>query len=108
LPAENGSITDKHEEAEIYIPQKDIWVAVSADPVKDDDQVTSHFVHIIRDITYRKQAEQTLAKLNSDLQKTVEELQKSKPGTALLRPRYRPRPQIAAAGNRNSLKSISP
>ncbi len=69
--------TNKHEEAELYIPQKDIWIAVSADPVNNDDGQTAYFVHTIRDITYRKKTEQVLAKLNHDLHKTVQELKKT-------------------------------
>jgi two-component system sensor kinase FixL len=69
--------TNKHEEAELYIPQKDIWVAVSADPIIDEDGDPPCFVFIIRDITYRKNSEQILAKLNADLHKTVLELKKS-------------------------------
>ena len=69
--------TNKHEEAELYLPSKDAWVAVSADPVIDDEGNTACFVHIIRDITYRKKTEQILAKLNQDLHKTVQELKKS-------------------------------
>jgi two-component system, LuxR family, sensor kinase FixL len=69
--------TNKHEEAELYIPQKDTWVAVSADPVTDDEGNAAGFVHIIRDITYRKKTEQVLAKLNQDLHKTVREIKNS-------------------------------
>ncbi len=69
--------TNKHEEAELYIPQKDIWVAVSADPAIDDEGNTKCFVHIIRDITYRKKTEQILAKLNQNLHQIVQELKKS-------------------------------
>ena len=69
--------TNKHEEAEMYIPQKDTWIAVSADPVNNDEGDTAYFVHTIRDITYRKKTEQILAKLNQDLHKTVQELKKS-------------------------------
>ena len=76
-PLQMAKQTNKHEEAELYMPQKDVWVAVSADPVIDDEGDTAYFVHIIRDITYRKKAEQTLAKLNDDLHKTVLELKNS-------------------------------
>lgn len=71
--------TNKHEEAEAYLPSKDAWVAVSADPANgdDDEDTAACFVHIIRDITYRKKTEQVLAKLNQDLHKTVQELKKS-------------------------------
>jgi two-component system sensor kinase FixL len=76
-PLATAKQTNKHEEAEIYIPQKDIWVAVSADPMTDDDGKTSYFVHIVRDITYRKKNEQILGKLNQDLHKTVQDLKRS-------------------------------
>jgi len=69
--------TNKHEEAELYISNKDVWVALSADPIIDDDGAPACFVHIIRDITYRKKTEQTLAKLNEDLHKTVLDLKNS-------------------------------
>ncbi|MCJ7728584.1 MAG: ATP-binding protein [Sedimentisphaerales bacterium] len=69
--------TNKHEEAELYLPSKDAWVAVSADPAINVEDTTACFVHIIRDITYRKKTEQVLAKLNQDLHKTVQELKKS-------------------------------
>jgi PAS domain S-box-containing protein len=69
--------TNKHEEVELYVSQKDIWVAVSADPIIDEDGDPPCFVFIIRDITYRKKSEQILAKLNADLHKTILELKKS-------------------------------
>jgi two-component system sensor kinase FixL len=76
-PLKMASQTNKHEDAELYIPQKDIWVAVSADPVGDEDEGVSYFVYIVRDITYRKKSEQILAKLNQDLHQTVQKLKKS-------------------------------
>jgi two-component system, LuxR family, sensor kinase FixL len=76
-PLKMATQTNKHEDAEIYIPEKDIWVAVSADPVSDDVEDTPFFVHIIRDITYRKKAEETVSKLNQDLHQIVQELKKS-------------------------------
>jgi PAS domain S-box-containing protein len=70
-------LTGKHEEIELYISQKDIWVAVSADPIIDEDDGPPCYVFIIRDITYRKKSEEILAKLNGDLHKMVLELKKS-------------------------------
>jgi two-component system, LuxR family, sensor kinase FixL len=69
--------TNKHEETELYLPKKDTWVVASADPVMDDNGDTAYYVYILRDITYRKKSEQTLAKLNQDLSKTVKELETS-------------------------------
>jgi PAS domain S-box-containing protein len=82
LPPDNCPLkiakqTVKHEETELYLSQKDVWVVASADPVMDDDGDTAYFVHILRDITYRKKSEETLAKLNQDLSKTVKELEVS-------------------------------
>ena len=82
LPPDNWPLTiarqtNKHEDAELYVSQKDAWIAVSADPVANDMGDIAYFVHIIRDITYRKKAEQTLAKLNIELHKTVKDLENS-------------------------------
>jgi two-component system, LuxR family, sensor kinase FixL len=82
LPPDNCPLkiarqTNKHEETELYISHKDAWAVVSADPVMADDGDTAYFVYILRDITYRKKAEETLAKLNKDLNKTVSDLEAS-------------------------------
>ncbi len=82
LPPENYPLliskqTNKHEEAEFYMPSKDVWILISADPVTDDTGGIGYFVHILRDITYRKKSEETLARLNLDLQKTVKDLENS-------------------------------
>lgn len=49
-----------HEEAEIYFSKKKIWVLASADPILDDNRAIIGAVHIIRDITGRKLAEDGL------------------------------------------------
>jgi PAS domain S-box-containing protein len=82
LPPDNCPLkiarqTNKHEQTELYLPQKDAWVVVSADPVMADDGDTAYYVYIFRDITYRKKSEETLAKLNKDLGKTVKDLEAS-------------------------------
>ena len=82
LPPDNCPLkiarqTNKHEEAELYVSHKDAWVVVSADPVMADDGDTAYYVYILRDITYRKKSEETLAKLNKDLSKTVKDLEAS-------------------------------
>ncbi len=76
-PLKIAKQTNKHEEAELYVSQKNAWIMVSADPVANDLGEIAYFVHIIRDITYRKTAEQTLAKLNTELNKTVKDLENS-------------------------------
>jgi PAS domain S-box-containing protein len=82
LPPDNCPLkiarqTNKHEEKELYLSQKNVWIVVSADPVMDDNGDTAYFVYILRDITYRKKSEETLAKLNHDLGKTVRDLETS-------------------------------
>jgi PAS domain S-box-containing protein len=82
LPPDNWPLkiamqTNKHEDAELYVSPKNAWIMVSADPVANDTGEIAYFVHIIRDITYRKKAEQTLAKLNIELNKTVKDLENS-------------------------------
>jgi two-component system, LuxR family, sensor kinase FixL len=82
LPPDNWPLkiamqTNKHEDAELYVSQKNAWITVSADPVANDTGEIAYFVHIIRDISYRKKAEQTLAKLNIELHKTVKDLENS-------------------------------
>jgi two-component system, LuxR family, sensor kinase FixL len=82
LPPDNCPLkiarqTNKHEEKELYLSQKDVWIVVSADPVMGDNGDTAYFVYILRDITYRKKSEETLAKLNHDLGKTVRDLETS-------------------------------
>jgi PAS domain S-box-containing protein len=82
LPPDNWPLTiarqtNKHEDTELYVSQKDAWIVASADPVANDTGDIAYFVHILRDITYRKKAEQTLAKLNIELNKTVKDLENS-------------------------------
>jgi len=49
-----------HEEMELHVPEKDIWMEVSADPILDDQGNINRTIHIIRDITERKLAEVAL------------------------------------------------
>jgi PAS domain S-box-containing protein len=69
--------TGKHQEGEFRIRQSDTWVTASADPVFDDEGNLTRIVHIVKDITERKKAEQVLEKLNHDLDSTVRELKRS-------------------------------
>ncbi len=52
--------TKNHEEAELYLPERDIWIEVSADPILDDQGDIDRVIHVIRDITERKKNEQGL------------------------------------------------
>jgi len=59
-PLEKAKITKKHEEIELYLPEKNVWVIASVDPVFDQQGNLTGAVHIIRDITQRKRAEESL------------------------------------------------
>lgn len=50
----------KHEEGEILIKERNIWLSVSVDPIFDDKGEFIQAVHIIEDITERKRTEATL------------------------------------------------
>ena len=49
-----------HEEMELYVPEMDIWIEVSTDPILDEQGNINRAIHIIRDITERKLAEVAL------------------------------------------------
>ncbi|MDP2157395.1 MAG: PAS domain S-box protein [Nitrospirota bacterium] len=53
-PLKKTEKSKKHEEAEIYYKDKDIWVLASADPIVNDSGDMTGAVHIIRDITEQK------------------------------------------------------
>jgi DNA-binding CsgD family transcriptional regulator len=50
--------TKKHEEAELYFAERDVWVAASIDPVFNDKGNLIRCVHVIKNITKRKKAEE--------------------------------------------------
>jgi PAS domain S-box-containing protein len=60
-PLIKAKTTKKREKAELYIAEKGIWALVSVDPILDEQGNLTGAVHIIRDITERKKAEQQLA-----------------------------------------------
>jgi PAS domain S-box-containing protein len=49
-----------HEETELYLTERDIWVQVTIDPVLDEAGDTTRIVHFCRDITVSKRAEEKL------------------------------------------------
>jgi PAS domain S-box-containing protein len=59
-PHKRAKKTKKHEEAELYIPDKDIWIAISVDPILDDNGNINGTVHVARNITESKRAEKAL------------------------------------------------
>jgi PAS domain S-box-containing protein len=59
--------TKKHEESELFHPQRNAWLLVSADPLLDEGGEITGVVHSIKDITERKRAEQTVRMLAGQL-----------------------------------------
>lgn len=59
-PLEMAKQTKGHEQAELYIPRKDMWVTASVDPILDDKGNVIRAVHIIRDVTARRRMEEAL------------------------------------------------
>ena len=52
--------TGKREETELYLADRDTWLFVSVDPILDHDGEVIGLVHIAKDITDRKRAENAL------------------------------------------------
>jgi len=71
-PLRRAKRTKKHEETEIHIPEKDIYIGVSVNPMLDDRGNVIRAVHIIRDITRRKKTEQLLRKERDISQKYLD------------------------------------
>jgi PAS domain S-box-containing protein len=73
-PTDKMRMTKKHEEVELYLPEKDIWILVSADPIFDDKGNLTGSVHIIRDITEHKRAEKKLQTYQEQLRSLASQL----------------------------------
>jgi len=63
-PLIKAKTTKKRQKAELYIAEKGIWALVSVDPILDELGNLTGAVHIIRDITERKRAEEGLKRQN--------------------------------------------
>ena len=59
-PYEKMIQTKKREETELYLADKERWLFVSVDPISDHKGDMIGLVHIVKDITYRKRAEEKL------------------------------------------------
>jgi diguanylate cyclase (GGDEF)-like protein/PAS domain S-box-containing protein len=64
--------TKKHEEAELYLTEKGIWLFLSADPILDGEGNIIGLVHIVKDITDRKKAEEALRESEKKFKDLVE------------------------------------
>jgi PAS domain S-box-containing protein len=70
-PLKRAKDSKKHEEIEIYLPQKGIWATDSVDPILDEQDGLTGAVHIIRDITKRKRAEESLQESKEFLENLI-------------------------------------
>jgi PAS domain S-box-containing protein len=73
-PFEKMKNTKKHEEAEFYLSEKNIWLRTSVDPIFDDKGNITGSVHIVRDITDRKRAEEKLYTYQEQLRSLASQL----------------------------------
>ncbi|MBN1380963.1 MAG: PAS domain S-box protein [Deltaproteobacteria bacterium] len=54
--------TREHQEAEMYVENRGMWINVSVDPILDDEGRIVEIIHIVKDITDRKEKEDLLRK----------------------------------------------
>jgi PAS domain S-box-containing protein len=69
-PIEKMKRTKKHEEAELYLSERGIWIRISVDPIFDDKGNLTGSVHVSRDITTYKKAGEAL-KWRLEFEKTI-------------------------------------
>jgi diguanylate cyclase (GGDEF)-like protein/PAS domain S-box-containing protein len=69
--------TKKHEEAELYLSDKDIWIWITATPIFDENGKITQIVHIIRNITKHKQAARELEDMQEKYRSLVESIDDS-------------------------------
>jgi len=73
-PLKAAQRTKKHEELELQIPEKDLWIEVSVDPIANEQGQLTSAVHIIRDITDRKKKERILNEQKEILQTILDNI----------------------------------
>jgi two-component system cell cycle sensor histidine kinase/response regulator CckA len=76
--------TGKHAETEIYDEKRGMWLAVSADPIFSSTGRLEGIVHIVKDITNRKHADEALRESENKFKDLVE---KSNVGVYLIQDR---------------------
>jgi len=69
--------TKKHEEAELYLSEKDIWIWVTATPIFDENGRMTYIEHVIRDITEHKRAERELEEMKEKYLSLVQSIDDS-------------------------------
>jgi PAS domain S-box-containing protein len=63
-PLDRSRATSCKEEAELFEPTLNRWLAMSASPVFDEDGSPTRFVHVVRDVTDQRRAQQEIERLN--------------------------------------------
>jgi PAS domain S-box-containing protein len=71
-PLKKACRTKQHEEMELYIPDRHLWLHISVSPILDESGNINSAVHIIRDITKQKLAEQVILKEKNRVQKYLD------------------------------------
>lgn len=64
--------TRRHEEGELYDAGKGLWLSVSVDPILDEYHNLTGVVHIVKDITDRKETEKALIESEAKYRSVVE------------------------------------
>lgn len=70
-PFTKSRITNGKEHAELFEPHLKLWVSVSVSPVFDPKGKLINFVHVVRDITERKKAEEAIRESRDYLDKII-------------------------------------
>jgi len=73
-PIEKMKMTKKHEEVELYLSERGIWIWVSVDPIFDDKGNLTGSVYVIRDITERKRVEEKIRVYQEQLRSLASQL----------------------------------
>jgi hypothetical protein len=58
----------------LYLKEMNRWLRISVDPITDKDRKLMRAVHIVRDITERKKAEEYRKKLITELREALKEI----------------------------------
>jgi len=58
----------------LYLKEMNRWLRISVDPITDKDRNLMRAVHIVRDITERKKAEEDRKKLITELREALKEI----------------------------------
>ncbi len=69
-PMERMFRSGQHEEKEIYLPERSMWIHIAVDPILDEQKEIIGSVHVVRDITEVKEMQETILKHNREWEET--------------------------------------